>query len=259
MPEYPSPDRLTNIPKRLELYTSWLGHIPFVFYLVPQLKPMMVVELGTHRGNSFFAFCQAAKEAGLSTKCYAIDTWRGDSHTGYYIDDIYSDVSKHLQENYPDNAVLLRMTFDEALIKFENGSIDLLHIDGLHTYEAVKHDFETWLPKLSEKAVILLHDTQIKTKDFGVWKFWEEISTKYPSFEFHHSNGLGVLAIGKNVTQEVLNFIDDATNRDNNCKFFEEEGEKILKLFKKKQFKANFKKLLSPHILIAKKLKRKSR
>jgi len=183
-----------NEPSYLPL-TAWAEHGPFAMWLVQALQPKRIVELGTHYGYSYFAMCQAVKQAKLSTDCFAVDTWAGDEHAGLYSEDVF-DCVRAENNQYADFSTLLRKTFAEALNDIEDGSIDLLHLDGRHFYEDVKHDFENWVPKLSKRAVVLFHDTVVQERGFGVYKYWAEISDSYPSFNFTHCHGLGVLLWG---------------------------------------------------------------
>ena len=177
---------------------GWLGHIPFAHWLVGALKPRTFVELGTHEGASYFSFCDSVLENGLTTSCHAVDSWQGDAQAGMYGEDVFNFVKKINSEKYKRFSKLHKCLFDEALDKFDDGTIDLLHIDGFHSYEAVTHDFETWAPKLAYDAVVLFHDTRVFKPDFGVHKFWAELSNQNPKncFEFFHSFGLGVLCTG---------------------------------------------------------------
>jgi hypothetical protein len=144
----------------------------------------------------------------LTARCYAVDTWEGDRQAGHYDSQVYDRLRAYQESRYGHFSTLLKMTFDEAVSRFEPNSIDLLHIDGLHTYEAVRHDFETWQPKLSDQAVVLFHDTAVHQADFGVWEFWRELQSRYPSLEFPHCNGLGVLAVGRYTPPSLLKLIN---------------------------------------------------
>lgn len=191
-------------PERMDQPTiAWLGHTPFAHWLIGAQHPRVLVELGTHAGVSYSAFCSAVLKGKTGTRCFAVDTWRGDEQAGIYSEAIFEDFKRFHDERYAEFSELLRCTFDEASTQFADSSIDLLHIDGLHTYEAVRHDFEQWFSKLSDRAIVLFHDTNERQADFGVWKLWEELRGKYPSFEFPHSHGLGVLLVGKNPAEAI--------------------------------------------------------
>jgi GT2 family glycosyltransferase len=183
-------------PER-EAPSAWVEHVPFAFWLVDVLRPQRIVELGTHTGVSYSAMCQAVKTLGLATSCFAIDTWKGDEHAGLYGEDAYGEFAAFHDRRYSAFSRMIRSTFDEALHHFEDGSIDLLHIDGLHTYEAVRHDYEAWLPKLAANAVVLLHDINVRERDFGVFRLWNEITAGRLHFDFLHGHGLGVLGHGQ--------------------------------------------------------------
>jgi hypothetical protein len=180
--------------------TGWVMHIPFAAALVSELKPDLLVELGTHWGNSYFTFCQAVEEARHSTVCYAVDTWKGDRQAGFYDDRVYQLVKGYNQSHYSRFSYLLRSTFNEAAAQFSDNSIDLLHIDGLHTYEAVKEDYETWSTKVRDGGVILFHDIHARHADFSVWRLWKKLESSHAyTFSFTHGHGLGLLIKGDRV------------------------------------------------------------
>ena len=218
-------EEIFHKPASIKEPLGWAGHIPFALFLVNLLKPDLIVELGVHTGNSYNAFCQAVKEASLKTLCYGVDTWEGDQHAGYYEQEIYSELQQHHQLYYGAFSHLLKMTFDQALPKFSDQSIDLLHIDGCHTYEAVKHDFTSWLPKVKTGGAVMLHDISVREGDFGVWRLWEEIKEQHPALEFNHSNGLGIIFKNEVRSESVSAFLEEFERKSFYRTIFESLGE----------------------------------
>jgi hypothetical protein len=217
--------------------SAWTGHLPFMFCLATLLRPRRFVELGTHFGASFFAYCQAAERGSFPTEAIAVDCWEGDEHAGRY-DSAVFDQFKYILKNYNGVGAYLRMLFNDAAKLFDDGSVDLLHIDGLHTYEAVREDYETWLPKMSDAGTILFHDINVHERDFGVWRFWKEIRRRHPTMEFRHSHGLGVAYVGKPGASNIERLIRLASTSEDAAdliqQHFEEIAQKSSELFTKR-------------------------
>ena len=190
MPHIDLPSR--RFEPRIYGVGAWTSHLHFAYDLVATLKPALLVELGVDRGESYFAFCQSAAENQTGTRCFGIDTWRGDQHAGGYDETTFAQVSEHNRANYESFSTLMRSGFDDALSQFESDSIDVLHLDGLHTEAAVRHDVDSWLPKLRPGGILLLHDVDVRSKEFGVWKVWAELQARGRSWTFHDGPGLAV-------------------------------------------------------------------
>lgn len=184
-------------PPLMHAHSAWRTHLPFASWMVAAARPSLIVELGVFMGASYCAFCDEVLRQALPTRCLGIDTFEGDGHAGLYGAEVLSTLRAWHDPRYAGFSTLLQSTFDAALPQVADGSVDLLHIDGLHTYEAVRHDFETWAPKMSRRGIVLFHDAVERHLDFGVWRLWDEIAPSRPHFLFEHGHGLGVLAMGE--------------------------------------------------------------
>jgi hypothetical protein len=192
--------------------SAWVEHAPFAFWLMDALRPARVVELGTHNGYSLFVMAEAARRLGLETRISALDSWEGDDQAGLYDEEVYAGVER-IAAGYPGMIELIRGYFSDSVSRIEDGTVDLIHIDGRHGYEDVREDFELYLPKLSPRGAMIFHDTHEFQEGFGVHRFWDEIAATAPSFTFHHGHGLGVLAPSPEAPAAILAFLEAANEQ----------------------------------------------
>jgi len=81
--------------------------------------------------------------------------------------------------------------------------VDLLFIDGDHTYNGVREDFQQYSYFVKDKGLILFHDISeySEKRNKGVKLFWDEIKQKYFYKELNASNlkggGIGILVFKK--------------------------------------------------------------
>ncbi|SFX59912.1 Methyltransferase domain-containing protein [Thermoactinomyces sp. DSM 45891] len=184
-----------NIPIEVQhIPTAWRGHEPFAIWLVQRLQARITVDLGVDSGFSTFSF--ATPNIGT---VYGIDHFQGDGHAGYRNTyDFVMGTKDILKNKYGlDNIQFIQGDFTEVS-KTWTQPIDILHIDGFHSYDSTKADFLNWLPHLQENGVLLMHDV---TSFPSVKQVYDE-SNMYRCF-FSHSAGLGVLSRNKEIIQEI--------------------------------------------------------
>lgn len=190
-------------PSHLVPFDHDAAHIPFIFWLMKVSKPTNFIEIGTRSGSIYYAMCQAVERLSLDSVGMAVCTSLEDkSHEQGGVS--LEEISGYHNHTYGNFSTILKTTPDNVRPYFGEGSIDLLSLAGAQSYESVKKEFERWQSALSDRGIVLFHNTEIRRNGYyGVWKLWEELCFQYPSFAFRHSNGLGVLAIGTSVAKEL--------------------------------------------------------
>ena len=201
---FPSPQFEADKLNDLLVYNPWSGHRKFAYDLIAFLRPRCIVELGTHYGCSLFSFAQSVKDNQLNTQIISIDNWKGDPHAGYYGKEVYELVCNTIEKFYHNITIeLVVKSFSEAALQIKKNSIDILHIDGYHSYQSTLENFDMMKPKLKIDSVVLFHDIE-KNTGYGSADFWEDLKREYNyHFELKHSWGLGVLLNSKNIFESL--------------------------------------------------------
>jgi predicted O-methyltransferase YrrM len=169
-----------------------------VLKAVQALQPRTVLEIGTARGGTLFLFSRvAAPDATL----ISVDLPQGPFGGGY---------SRSRQLLYQAFALpqqsleLLRAdshapsTRDEVAARLKGAPLDFLFIDGDHTYDGVKRDYEMYGPLVRKGGLIAFHDI-VQTPAAAahqVARFWEEVKQRHATQEFIEDPAQGRMGLG---------------------------------------------------------------
>lgn len=198
---------------------NWWDNIPLAGTLMQITQPRIFVELGVCCGDSYMAFNQAARIVSPQTKLFGIDIWepseefptlRPDHHR------LASFFTAHAK--FEAQSKLIQKRFDDAIEDFATGSIDLLHIDGDH--REAEHDLDTWLPKLSSRAIVMFHDIILVGEKSSMTAVWPRIRARFPHFEFYHGTGLGLIATGPSVPYPLASIFSETSQGSEKLRAF---------------------------------------
>lgn len=158
-----------------------------------QLRPKNILEIGTAKGGTLYLWTQAASE---DATIVSIDLPGGEFGGGYNPCRIpfYTAFKKPRQKIHllqADSHSEDTKTTAKQLFEYE--PLDFLVIDGDHTFEGVKADFELYGPLVKPGGWIALHDIlpRADIPEIQVDRFWKLIREKYHTTEIIGIDGSG--------------------------------------------------------------------
>lgn len=162
-----------------------------------KLKPKFLLEIGTASGGSLFLFTRIASKSAL---IISIDLPHGRHGGGYprWKIPLYKSFVLPSQKMFLIRADSHDInTLQKVLEILNKNKLDFLFIDGDHSYEGVKKDFEFYSPLVKKDGIITFHDIYNTIDEFfEVYKFWKEIRSNYNYEEIIEDRNLKGIGIG---------------------------------------------------------------
>ena len=172
-----------------------------LFGLVRSMKPGVCVEIGSARGKSACYIGSALKANGLG-KLYAIDPHIMTAWNDQASVDTIGIMSANIRKlGLSDVVEIIRMRSEDAALVWTR-PIDILFIDGDHSYEGVRRDWDLFAPHVSPFGVVVFHDTiwdfgpapQRTRDDMGVPRFVDELREQgYPVVTLDRDYGTSII------------------------------------------------------------------
>lgn len=165
-----------------------VGELAVLFSRVLELRPEVIVEIGIGKGGTSWAWSKISSVKQI----IAIDMPNGPWGGGPSDEKIqYIKDNSHCPYNYiagdsKDGCVFSKV---KDYLSITGGNIDFLFIDGDHSYEGVRADYELYSPLVRKGGLIAFHDICEHPPETGceVRKFWYEL--------IHPSNSLAAHTI----------------------------------------------------------------
>jgi len=164
------------------------SYVLLLYEIVLESRPEFVLEIGTGQCQSTRTILSALAE-NKKGKLISIDMKDRSERIPKELLEYFIQIVGNSHE---------KSTFDKVLEKNDK-KFDILLIDGDHTYEGVKKDFEMYVPLVKEKGLILMHD--ICNVNCGVPKFWREIT--YPKIGLEYGKAAAGIVPGMGIAQKI--------------------------------------------------------
>jgi predicted O-methyltransferase YrrM len=153
---------LKEIASRIRSVEGWLSKTEgrLLYRLAKKCRGRgVIVEIGSWKGKSTIWLAHGSR-ASSGVKVHAVDPHTGSpEHQDIVPVSTFDEFRQNIAQANVDDLVVPHVAFSEECAKTFDQPVELIFIDGLHEWEGVKADFDSWAPKVIEGGVMVFHDS----------------------------------------------------------------------------------------------------